>query len=179
MRSAALIAGIVCLAAIHGVAAEPEPAVNGVKPCVTLTGADSRVAERGYHRITSMKEWVNVWRKHKGDPGGGEYNHYYNPLGIPAVDFDRYMVVAVFQGAGMNSAGLDAFWLSQDEDRIVFRFKDKSYQTSGPDGGGKPVTVYGFFVLPRLSQPVILEENVQGLIGKPPVWKERITFPKI
>jgi hypothetical protein len=179
MRNAALVMGIACLGAIHGMAAEPEPAVTGIKPCVTLTGADSRVAERGYHRITSMNEWVDVWRKHKGSPEGGEYDHYYNPLGIPAIDFDRFMVIAVFQGAGMNSAGLDAVWLSPDEDRIVVRFDDKSYQTLGPDGGGKHVAVFGFFVLPRSSKPVLLEENVQRLIGKPPVWKERIAFPKI
>jgi hypothetical protein len=179
MRSAALVVALACLGTVRCIAAEQAPAVNGVKPCVTLTGADSRVAERGYHRITSMNEWVDLWRKHKGDSGGGEYNHYYNPLGLPAVDFDRYMVIAVFQGVGMNSAGLDAFCLSPDEDRLVLRFNDKSYQTSGPDGGGKSVSVYGFFVLPRSSSPVILEENVQGLIGKPPVWKERITFPKI
>lgn len=176
---ACLLVVIVCLVAIRGLTAEQEKATTIVKPCVTITGADSHVSECGYHRIASMKEWIQVWQKHEGHKVDEEYDLYYNPLGVPLVDFDNYMVIAIFQGSSWNSAGLSAVSISQEEDRIVFRFDDKSYQTLGPDGGGKRVTVYGFFVVRRSAKAVILEENVQGLKGKPPVWKERITFPNL
>jgi hypothetical protein len=48
----------------------------------------------------------------------------------------------------------------------------------GPNGGGVQATVYGFFVLPRSSKTVVLEENVQNYLGQPPEWKERANLPK-
>ncbi len=39
------------------------------------------------------------------------------------------------------------------------------------------MTVYGFFVLPRSPKPVVLEENVQSLLGEPPVWREQARLP--
>jgi hypothetical protein len=51
-------------------------------------------------------------------------------------------------------------------------------KTAGPDGGGEQVTVYGFFVLPRSSKTVVLEENVQNYIGGKPVWKERASLSR-
>jgi len=175
----ALVAVMVCTVFANGISAEQKNAAAIVRPCVTITGADSKVSERSYHRITSEEDWTRVWQKHKGQKEGGEYDLYYNPLGLPVVDFDRYMVIGIFQGSGMNSAGLNAVSVSEEQDRIVFRFKNRYYQTAGPDGGGKEVTVYGFFVIPRSAKSVILEEDVQGLIGGPPVWKERIAFPKL
>ena len=64
---------------------------------------------------------------------------------------------------------------------MVLRFEDKGYQTMsrvGEGHHGNQVTVYGFFVLPRSSKTVVLEENVQNIIGEKPVWKEQIRLPK-
>jgi hypothetical protein len=155
-----------------------DKATASESPCVALTGSDSHVSERGYHRITSMNDWKKLWQKHKGQNDEQEYDQFYDPLALPVVDFDRYMVIAIFQGRAWNSAGL-VVSVSDEEERIVFRFNDKSYQTLGPDGGGKRATVYGFFVVPRSMKPVILEEDVQRLKGQPPKWKERATFPKL
>jgi hypothetical protein len=47
-----------------------------------------------------------------------------------------------------------------------------------PNGGGRPVTAYGFFVLPKADKTVILEENIQNLLGNPPAWQERIRWPR-
>ena len=177
-----LVVGFISPGATFGASAEADKVAAVVSPCVALTGADSHVSERGYHRITSLNDWTRLWQKHKGQKGDEQYDLYYNPLGLPLVDFDRYVVIVIFQGRGWNSAGLNAVSVSEEQERIVFRFDDKSYQTVGPvgsNGGGKQVTVYGFFVIPRSPKPVILEENVQRLIGKPAEWKERITFPKL
>ena len=84
-----------------------------------------------------------------------------------------------FPGQRLNSAGLKAVAVLEEKDRIVLRFENKWYQTrDGASGGGEQATVYGFFVLPRSSKTVVLEENVQNYIGHPPVWKERIRLPK-
>jgi hypothetical protein len=157
-----------------------EPAGTPVSPCVVITGADSHVAQRRYQRITSADKWTRVWQEHKGQKPTGQYDLFYDPLTLPQVDFDRYMVIAVFQGSGWNNAGLRAFSLADEDTRILLRFANKSYQTGGADGGGKKVTAYGFFVVPRSAKPVVLEENAQQYKrGKPPVWEERITFPKL
>jgi hypothetical protein len=152
-------------------AAEATP--PALRPCVVLTGADSQVKSPGYVRVESQKEWASVWHRHKGVEETKEHDAFFNPLGLPGIDFDRYMVIAVFCGSGWNSAGVKAVSILDEKDRILFRFEGKWYQTAGPDGGGKKVNVYGFFVLPRTGKTVVLEENVQGLIGHPPVWKER------
>ena len=63
--------------------------------------------------------------------------------------------------------------VSYDKDARTIRFDDKSYQTEGPNGGGKRVSPFGFFVLPRTELPIVLQQNVQSLIGEPPQWQER------
>lgn len=174
-----LMVGLVGLSPMAAVSAQGDKTPAVISPCVALAGADSHVSERGYFRITSLKDWTRMWQKHKGLKQDEEYDLGFDRAGLPLVDFDRFMVIAVFQGSGWNSAGLRAVSIVEEQERIVFRFDDKSYQTAGPHGGGKQVTAYGFFVIPRSTKPVVLEENVQNLIGKPPVWEERITFPKL
>ncbi len=164
-----------CLIPDHGQAVDRTSGDS--QPCVTLTGADSHVTERGYHRIMSTEEWVRVWQKHKGEKQDGEYNFHYNPLGLPVVDFERYMVVGIFEGSSWNSAGLTTVSIDEEKTRIVFRFDSKSYQTTGPDGGGQKVTVYGFFVIPRSTKRLVLEESAQRRKDQPPAWKERVAFP--
>ena len=94
---------------------------------------------------------------------------------LPEVDFDRCMVVVVFQGRGRNSNGLNATWEAL-EDQLRVRFDDRSYQTAGPGGGAVEVTAYGFFVIPRSDTTLVVEENVQNIIGAPPMWRERARF---
>jgi hypothetical protein len=155
---------------------EKDSAAAEITPCVVLTGADSHVSKRSYHRITSMTEWVALWQKHKGLPQDDEYDHFHNPAGLPLIDFDAYMVIAIFQGLGVSNAGLSAETIVEQEDRILFRFDNKYYQTGGPDGGGRHVAAYGFFVIPRSLKPVVLEEAYRRFIRDPPEWKEKITL---
>lgn len=147
-----------------------------IRPIVTLTGPDSHMKERSNYRITSEDEWIKIWQRHKGVKESKHYDVFYDPLGLPYIDFEQCMVIAVFQGAGWNSAGLKVFAILDEKDRIVLRFKDKSYQTGGPDGGGKQANVYGFFVLRKSSKTVVLEENVQNIKGQPPVWQRRASL---
>ncbi|MCY3018463.1 MAG: hypothetical protein NTW87_05460 [Planctomycetota bacterium] len=181
-----------CWAAISAVVAGEKDAGQTIRPYVSFTGADSHIKQPGYHRIVSEAEWLALWQKHKGAKESSDYSLFYNPLGLPHVDFDQCMVIALCQGAGYNSAGVEAVSVTEEKDRIVFRFNSKSYQTVGPpvvgsvpgtltmeDGGGQAVAVYGFFVLPRSTKAVILQENVQRTKAGPPEWQERASFGKL
>ena len=171
-----LIFAMAILTGTRGSAAE-DTAPQTMKPSVTLTSSDSQVKECGYHRVTSEDEWIKVWQRHKGAKEAKDYDLYFNPLNLPFIDFKTCMVIAIFQGDGTNSAGLKAVEVLEDKTSIIFRFKDKFYQTFGGEGVGTK-SVYGFFVLPRSTKTVILQEDVQHGIGKPPIWKERVRFPK-
>ena len=185
-----LMAGMVGLIPLAVVSAEEGKTSTIISPCVALAGADSRVAEPGYHRIVSLEDWTRIWRQHKGLKQDKAYDLYMDPAGLPLVDFDRFMVIAIFRGSGWNSAGVKAISMVEEQERMVLRFEDKAYQTFAVEGpgaegpayqaahGGNRVTAYGFFVIPRATKAVVLEENVQNVLGKPPVWKERFTFPK-
>ena len=75
-------------------------AEDNARPLVTLTGTDSHVKERSYHRVTSEDEWIKIWQRHKGEKESKDYDLFYNPLGLPYIDFEKCMVIAVFQGSG-------------------------------------------------------------------------------
>jgi hypothetical protein len=171
------VLGVVSLGVLSGLPASDDAVATVTKPCVVITGADSKVSKCAYHRIAGMDDWTQVWLEHKGHKPDGKYDHFHNPAGVPLVDFTRFTVIGIFQGTGGNSAGISAVSLTEQPDRIVFRFVDLSYQTIGP---GKSTTSYAFFVIPRSAKPVVLEEDVQsgGRTGIQPLWKERITFPK-
>ena len=147
---------------------------SGLEPYVEFRGGQSKIKTRSYRRVIAPNDWADLWIEHTGaQRHKGDYNWYYNEAGVPLIDFQRCMVVAVFQGEKWNSAGVTTVTVTEEKDRILLRFDDKSFQTAGPDGGGVRATPFGIFVLPRSAKPIALEENVQGLIGKPPVWKER------
>ena len=163
------VVGTLCILPETKISFAEQPAEKVTKPCVVISGADSHVKKPRYLRITSSKEWVKVWEEHKEEEPNID------------IDFDRFMVIAVFQGESVNSASLKCDSVVEKNEKILFRFDDISYQTMGPgpDGGAQKVTVYGFFILPRSPKPVVLEENVQRYLGQRPEWKEQSRFPKL
>lgn len=146
---------------------------NSGLPLVTLTGADSHVKERGFHRIASQDEWIKIWQLHKGVVPAAKYDLFYNPLGLPYINFDKCMVIAVFAGNGWNTVELKPVSVGEDESTITLRYRSKGYQTAGPSGGGKKVAAYAFFVLPRSSKTVIVQSEERTLKPDPPVVKEQ------
>ncbi len=146
---------------------------------VSWTGADSKVTKPQYHLIRDTKAWTQLWQQHKGAPSTDPYDTYYDPLTLPAVNFEKCMVLAIFEGSRWNSAGILLTSAEQQGETILVRFTAKNYQTLGPDGGGKRSSCYGFFVIPRSDKALKLEENTQNRIGKPRVWTHRKTFPPL
>ena len=73
-------------------------------------------------------------------------------------------LVRVSSFSDMGAFRIDS--VEEREDAIAVRFDDISFQTEGRDGGAVHVTPYAFIVLPRSKKPVVLEENVQNLLGQ-------------
>ena len=198
-----LAVGCLLVAEVEAIEDEANDRNVSIKPCVTITGDDSRITEQSFYRIRSIDEFAEVWAKHTGQKNvpyknwENQYDEFYNTLSLPLVDFENYMVIAIFQGSGWNNAGLKAISMSERAHGVSFRFKGKPYSTEGPDGGGKQVSVFGFFVVPRTGKPLIIEEEVlqmkhkkitQALDLKKPFdkaqlytrdWVQRVKFSKV
>ena len=192
-RILVLMVVIMSAAGWSALAVEDRPVQKETQPCVSISDADSHVTVQRYERIESMKDWVRLWLEHRGekpfpyDPNAGI--RWQLPVRI---DFEHYMVVAIFQGKSVNVDSLKIVSITEEEKQLVLRYDENSYQTFGkvhdddPDKGnpdkddpddGK-VTPYGFFVLPRTEKPIVIEENVQRYLGSPPIWKERARLTK-
>ena len=151
--------------------APPAAPVGGggmpVLPWVTWSGPNSALADASYRRISSAGEWQTLWLAHRGKTlleSAGE---------VPQIDFRQCMVVAVFQGAGFNCRGVEAVSVTETAEAVTVRFSGQYYQTIGE---GDAVRPFGVFLLPRSTKALVLEENVQNLLGQPPVWKLRAQF---
>jgi hypothetical protein len=149
-----------------------------VRPYVGLWGAHSKVKRKSFHRITTPEAWTALWLRHRGREAKS-HSAYYNEAGVPDIDFERCMVVAIFQGEAWNSAGVKVLSVTEDEARLLLQYDDRSYQTAGPNGGGVRVTAFGFFVLPKSTRELVVEENLQGLKGRPDRYRERARFPAL
>lgn len=158
-----MVAGLVAFDVVAGEA----PTTQGT-PLALLSGADSKVSEASYRRVTSADQWRRVWLDHLGLSDDTIYGPLFE------VDFQRCMVLAVFRGKMVNVASERVDSVTQTERAIVVRIDDIGYQTFGFDneGGAEHVTPYAFIVLPKSGKQIVFENNVQGQKGQPPVWKE-------
>lgn len=174
------LVGAIAVAAIWSITSAwiQEPAAKRQPgPLVTFVGADSRIATQRFVRVTDKEQWAALWLEHTGQPQPKDgFNWFYNQEHVPEIDFAQCMVVAVFRGTRVNSAGVRVIEILAEAERTLLRFDGKPYQTAGPDGGGERTTPFGLFVLPNRPGPIVLEENVQSMIGKPPRWQERATL---
>ncbi len=166
-----LMLGLASQQAVPPVAEEKQ---EQIRPYVTWSGPKSRAVEKAYLLIRSGEEWSKIWRGHAGEP---RHKPVVHGTGMPEVNFDTCIAIAVFCGRAKNSDGVKFVSIEEVSGRLRVRFDNKTYQTSGPDGGGNKVTPYGVIVLPKTSLPVDLEEKTQSLKGKPPIWIRRASFP--
>lgn len=172
----AAASGLVGVAGLMGQGFGPAP--ESRPAAVTIAGSYSSVTKPRSERITTPGRWKDVWKEHMGDraeKGALGWDRW------PLIDFDRYMVVAVFAGTAVNVEAWEVESVVDLPDVLRIRYDAVSFQTASFNGEdrGSTTTSYGFFILPRSEREVVMEENVQGLIGKPPVWKERHRFPAL
>jgi hypothetical protein len=168
-----LVVGSLCILAATRVFPAAPRAEKSAQPCVVISGADSRVTKPRYERITSQDEWARLWQEHKGEKNGAPYDFHYDLLTLPMIDFDQYMVLAVFQGESANNAGFQFDSMTEDVTHIVFKYVNKGYQTMG---GQDNVAVYGFFVVRQSTKPIVLIEGTHLMDGTTG-WVEKKTLP--
>ena len=133
-----------------------------VIPAVIWSGIDSAVTEQSCSRITTVEEWRQVWGAHAGREVG-KSSYESNPS-VPKVDFDHFIVIAVFQGSGFQSHGLrfeSAIREEKQERTLVVSYSAASYSMTGigrRTEASPAVTPYAFFVLPRSTEAVLVQE---------------------
>ena len=118
IKAVTLSLAAVCLFAFLSPMPEDGETGAALTPYVTWSGPHSKIEDKRYVRITSEEEWIDLWLEHVGMEKKGTYNKYYNPAGIPEIDFKRCMVVGVFRGfivfAAVGLLALPAVAFGQD-----------------------------------------------------------------
>ncbi len=178
-----VILGIVTIPAAPAVLGADLP--RKVRPVVVWTGTDSKQSKESFARCTSPKEWQATWKAHTDRLGGAD-----EPA-CPQVDFDSYTVIAIFR----KRSRLRISEVVEEQDCVRVRYQPWGDQIAfipGPKGSSvkvlesgrgeidlnKPYLLsFAFIVLPKGAKAIILEEDVQSVIGDPPVWKECAKFP--
>jgi hypothetical protein len=158
-----------------------------ITPVMVWTGTDSQQTKESFVRCCSVEDWQATWAAHLG------YMKYAHPPACPDVDFHSYMVIAVFR----KTSNIRVIEVVEQEECVRFRYHPCGNQTVDvPSPGSGPVKIlevgrgevdpskpyllsFAFAVLPRCNKTIIVEEDVQDVIGNPPVWKERTTFPAL
>src|SRR5260221_649111 len=113
--------------------AQERKADSALKPLVTLYGRQSMVTKPRIVRITSDREWQALWREHQLGQlkeATGEYEKI-------EFDFNRLMVIAVFQGEGILCGGYDVDSITESKDRLKVRVRCLYYQLAGLPGDEK------------------------------------------
>jgi hypothetical protein len=156
----------------------PVPGKEAARPAlVEHIGADGNIMGREFHRVLNASDWLDLWARHSGKQKKDlEWSESY-----PKVDFTRCMVVAFFRGKTVNTRGEGLSAVDEVDGVLRVRFWSSGYQTMSLEGQDKgvPAISYGIWVLPRSTKAVVVEENVQDLIGKPPIWKEQARFDAV
>jgi hypothetical protein len=174
--AAAALGGAIAL----GLAPAQEQGADASKELISpvqWSGPHSRIRDKRLVQIADREAWMELWAEHKGDKaerliahGGG--------VAAPRIDFERYLVVAMFRGETTNCDGESLVSLEEREKDVLLRFDSFTFQTSSFDGPdhGEPASSYGMWLVPRTGKPITIEENTQGLIGREPIWTARGTL---
>jgi hypothetical protein len=154
-----------------------------LKPVVVWTGTDSKQAKMSFARCCSQKDWEATWHQHQSSEAKAKGQ------GCPEVDFDSYMIVAIFNGKSFQKTGIEIVTVTEEKNCLRVRYKPLWFQVgfirpergSGPAKGETKTDAYetqsyAFVVLPKSQKAIVLEEDVRNLIPDPPVWKKRATL---
>ncbi len=155
-------------ASLGPTSASAEETPRKLKPVITLTGTDSKQIKESFARCGSQMEWVDTWHKHKG--GDAEVDRRT----CPVVDFESYIVVAIFHGKSSVNEGITVMAVTDETDCVRVRYRPSWFQTAF---SSKPKSYdtqsYAFVVLPKSPKVLVLEEDVRDNLREPPIWKER------
>ncbi len=137
-------------------------------------GRESAVDYEAWVVARDQEALKRVWVAHYGPDAVGRAAQGW--VQAPEVDFDRCMVVGVFNGERTNCNGERLVSVEEKGDHVLVRYDSITFQTMAMPGDvdeGDSSTPWGLFLVPWSDKTVVIEENTQGLIGGPPVWTER------
>jgi hypothetical protein len=158
-------------------------APNKIKPVMILSGSDSGVSTPMRERCCSEKELQAVWMKHQD----GDDRH-----SCPQVDFDSFMVIAIFYGIDNDHSPIAVLEIVEDTESIRIRLDSGERQTgvieieedikeSEADRLKRraPTQSYQFIVLPASKKTVVFEVGHRVELSDPSNWKEHKLFPPL
>jgi hypothetical protein len=149
-----------------------------IKPVLVWTGTDSAQTKESFLRCCTQEDWEEKWRLHRG-----KVDAKWLP-DCPEVDFGAYMMVIFFEGESAMNYGIRIAEVVEERNCLRLRYQPISFQTIFPAGtkvDWKKLETksYAFVVLPKSAKSIILEKDLQPLLGKPPVWKEHRKIPGV
>jgi RNA polymerase sigma factor (sigma-70 family) len=169
----AAAAPVPAAAAPAGVPAAAGP--NRVQqPIAVWTGPHSAIGTQAYARITDRNAWEALWKQHAGK--NIEKGIDGTEVVVPELNLNAYMVVAVFTGETFNSRGVEAVSITEDDEQVLFRFRERGFGTVGDAVAVRP---YGLFLVARAAKRLVLERDVRSTKNEPPQWKEVARFEKL
>jgi hypothetical protein len=155
--------------------AAPTDLQRGTGVSVHWMGSYSSIQSPRVVLVEDPVAWEKLYTEHTRDKPEKNANGF---LTWPKIDFDRYVVLALFAGKAKNSNGYDAISVTESAAGVLVRVDQNHFQTSSFDGkdSGIATTAFGFLVIPRKVGEWTIQENTQNLIGGPPVWTELKKF---
>ncbi|MDX2131039.1 MAG: hypothetical protein SFY69_03170 [Planctomycetota bacterium] len=172
---------LVLFAMVLLVSAASKPGVQPgaeTPPVLGLAGSFSKVDVRRAELVTDAARWEAVWKEHAGD-AIEKTAHGFDI--VPQVDFARYAVLCLFDGASTNTSGLEVLSTTPGPVMVRVGFVRQSFQTAsalgGGGGGGVATRAYGFAIIPRPAADVVVEEKTYALKNAAPTWVERFRLP--
>lgn len=177
MKRACTLVLTLLAAGILGLAQQAERSPDAAPGAVEWLGPHSRIKERRFERVRTRDAWEDLWHTHTGE---GRRFQDKSDAYPPRIDFARFEVIAFFRGPSKNRDGEELQSVDRVNDATRLRFDSISYQTMAAPGekdDGVSCEPFGIWVIERTDGPVLIEENVQGIIGQPAKWKEQHRFP--
>ena len=150
-RGAWLVVAIsVALAVVVGVPAGAQDGED-VRFATIATGATSGIREPAQAIVRDPAAWSALWRRHTRGAGA--------PL--PAVDFEREMVVGIFAGVSPKPARVTVHRVTQRSGRLVLWYSIRENRPL-PDGEGLPPSA-AFHIVRLARSPLPVEFSVLKL----------------
>jgi len=181
MRSNLTIAFVLSIAflACTQLRADDEP--RKIQPVMILSGKDSAISKPLRQRCCSYDELRAVWNKHQE----GDDRHF-----CPQVDFDSFMVIAIFYGIDNDHSPIAVLEIVEDTESIRIRLDSGERQSlvTGEDlkeseadrlKRDAPTQSYQFIVLPASKKTVVFEVGHPRDLTDPSKWKEHELFPAL
>lgn len=131
--------------------------------------------------LLSQEKYLNIYREYARKEFEQWQKHVdktperdcFGKVLIPKINFERWTVVAIFNGITINSNGIKIESIVDHGHFIEFRFSGERFCTFG---GHAVTTPFLIAVIPRSSKPIVLVEGIKLTHFEPFTWVERFRF---